>query len=392
MEPVKTLADKSGLVISITAYAYQRMRYLVQNVDAEVAWFGTVTRENNTFTIDEIYLPNQEVTASSVNAGAEEMSGLLPEIIEKYGEEKALQDIIPNMRAFCHSHHKMDTFWSATDENGINGLANSQFLVSLVLNRAGNILGRVDLFTPVRVTLDKVPVLIDFDSTCDELDAEIEAKVTEKKYMAAAITPVHGKPWKPGIVPTYGAYGAYGSAYDENGAFSGYGGSDAGYNAYGQLQLGEEIDIVEKDKTKKNKKNKSIDLVSCYSLPYLASKVTPELKPLEAMIRRSTSREGCVRDIITLLYASNYMSHSILERKDELAEMFNDILNSAITTVLSPAIQFEIASMIEMFADEELLKTKDPNMAVKGCTIAAAHKLCDFIFSIKASNTHCPKP
>jgi hypothetical protein len=377
MKPVKTEADKSEVSINITAYAYQRMRYLVQNVDAEVAWFGTVTRDGSIFTIDEIFVPEQEVTASSVNAGAEEMSSLVPEIIEKYGEEKALNDIIPNMRAFCHSHHKMATFWSNTDEDGINGLANSQFLVSLVLNRDGNILGRVDLFSPLRVTLDKVNVCIDFDSTCDELAEEIKNKVTEKVFTPAKTT--YNSYQKPGSTPKRYGYSGYG----------GYSGS--GYGAYGAYDSElPGLDPIDDDKSKKE--TSVITTVSVYALPSAETKVTPELKPLEKLLRKSNAKGKPRRDLIFLIYASNYMNHSLVERKDELAEMFNDIMNTAETTVLSSSIQFEIASMLDMFADEEILVTKDPNDAVKGCTIASAHKLCDFIFKVKASETFCPRP
>ena len=178
---IKVSGQTSGFTITMSAYVYQRMRYLVDNVDAEVAWLGTVEKKGNAFNITEIYVFNQEVTGSSVSAESDDIAALTNELIEKQGKEKTLMDIVPNLRAFCHSHHTMKTFWSATDEDGIDGLGNSQFLISLVLNRAGSMLGRVDFFAPHRIIILDVPVSIDYAADFDDLELDIKDKVSIQK-------------------------------------------------------------------------------------------------------------------------------------------------------------------------------------------------------------------
>ena len=64
------------------------------------------------------------------------------------------------VRAWIHSHGSMEAYWSAQDEACIAGMATDSFLLSIVVNKRGDYRCRVDLFQPVRVTLDNVPVRV----------------------------------------------------------------------------------------------------------------------------------------------------------------------------------------------------------------------------------------
>ena len=82
------------------------------------------------------------------------------------------------VRAWIHSHGDMKTFWSHTDEDCIEGLANDGLLVSLVVNKTGDYRCRVDLFKPIRITVDQVPVVVRVRSPL--LRAECAKEFTQK--------------------------------------------------------------------------------------------------------------------------------------------------------------------------------------------------------------------
>ena len=60
------------------------------------------------------------------------------------------------VRAWVHSHGSLGVFWSEQDEDCIAGLANESFLVSIVVNKRHELRCRLDLFHPVRITIDEL--------------------------------------------------------------------------------------------------------------------------------------------------------------------------------------------------------------------------------------------
>ena len=78
------------------------------------------------------------------------------------------------VRAWIHSHGNLGTFWSDQDEECIAGLANESFMVSLVVNKRHDANCRLDLFAPVRLTVDEVDLEVrapslDLRSECERL-------------------------------------------------------------------------------------------------------------------------------------------------------------------------------------------------------------------------------
>lgn len=94
------------------------------------------------FTIDEFYLLPQEVTGGSIDFKGEDLS----ELIERLAKENKIQ----NLRGSWHSHVNMSVFYSTTDEDAIKKYRKNNpdlpWLVSLVLNKKGKVLPRVDIF------------------------------------------------------------------------------------------------------------------------------------------------------------------------------------------------------------------------------------------------------
>ena len=150
----------------------ERITHFVDLAKGEVSCLGLVDKDGENLIIREIFLPRQACSSSSTEMDQEDVAKLLLDL-ENNGKDQR------SLRLWLHSHADMDTFWSTTDTDTIEELCNDGFLVSIVTNKAGKILTRVDVFNPFRFTMDKVttePMLPDFGLR-DECEAEIKAKV-----------------------------------------------------------------------------------------------------------------------------------------------------------------------------------------------------------------------
>jgi hypothetical protein len=72
--------------------------------------------------------------------------------------ELAAEGVEGQLRAWVHSHADMEVFWSNTDDRCIEGLQGNPYTVSVVVNRKGDVRARIDVFHPIRVVIDDVPV------------------------------------------------------------------------------------------------------------------------------------------------------------------------------------------------------------------------------------------
>ena len=173
-------------VIYFAVEAYQKMRLWVEMAKGEVSWLGVISEVRDKdddlegFLIEDIHLLHQ--TCSSANTVLDEQS------VAKFLTEMAMKgEDTSRIKAWIHSHGNLKVFWSSVDEQCISGLANSSYLVSVVVNKDGQMLGRVDMFKPFHVTINDMPVTIHFQPNA-ALDAqcrkEFREKVTEQVPLA----------------------------------------------------------------------------------------------------------------------------------------------------------------------------------------------------------------
>jgi hypothetical protein len=101
--------------ILISDHAYRRMCLIVEMAPKEVGWLGTVDRmPSGNFYIDEIFVPEQEVTGAETDPTDEGQFKVMNELAEM-GEEGMKK--IERLRFWGHSHVFMGTSPSGTDEN-----------------------------------------------------------------------------------------------------------------------------------------------------------------------------------------------------------------------------------------------------------------------------------
>jgi len=152
----------------------QRIRHYTDLAGGEVSGLGTVEEFDGGFLVDKVFLPKQSCTPAGTTLDEDAVATLLLEL-EAAGEDSG------RLRFWYHSHAHHEVFWSQTDEECIEGLANGDYVLSLVTNKRGAMLARLDIFRPTRMTVDDIPISVKAidDDLRDICQAEISDRVAE---------------------------------------------------------------------------------------------------------------------------------------------------------------------------------------------------------------------
>ena len=152
----------------------QRIRHYTDLADGEVSGLGTIEEFDGGFLVDNVYLPKQTCSPGGTTLDDDAVATLLMEL-DAAGEDSG------RLRFWWHSHAHHDVFWSQTDEDCIEGLANGDYVLSLVVNKRGAMLARLDIFRPARITVDHVPVSVRArdDALRERCASELAANLTE---------------------------------------------------------------------------------------------------------------------------------------------------------------------------------------------------------------------
>lgn len=149
------------------------MRVWTQAAEGEFSCFGVVHKaeDSGLITVEKFFLPQQTCSGAHTSPARESMGALMTELV------RAGYDV-SSLRCWAHSHADMNTFWSNEDADTIEQMNNGEWLLSIVTNKDGRFLARLDIYAPFRVTLDKLP--IKYQSTLphdEELERELHSKV-----------------------------------------------------------------------------------------------------------------------------------------------------------------------------------------------------------------------
>jgi len=167
------------IAVFIDGEVWAKLRHWIKlSGDNEVSCLGLIDeiKDGERITallVSEIYLLEQTVSGGDTELEDKAVANLMIQLAAEGIDTSKL-------KCWIHSHANMRVFWSSTDEECCSLLANDSYSVSIVTNLRGDLLTRVDIYHPFRVTLNKVPTQI--HCTCSkELEelysAEFEAKV-----------------------------------------------------------------------------------------------------------------------------------------------------------------------------------------------------------------------
>lgn len=167
--------------LTIPSSVFKRLRAYVLAVPTEISFLGKVLKQNNhNIILEDIFLLPQVVGGAHTVLDKESLGQFYDAIMQK-GEDPS------PWRAWIHSHADMQAFYSTTDENTIESFdlerPDDNWFLSIVVNRAGTLIPRIDIFSPYRTTI----MNIEWDVVFDQKDIEenIQKEIKEKVVKSA---------------------------------------------------------------------------------------------------------------------------------------------------------------------------------------------------------------
>lgn len=131
------LEAKEVLRLRIMSDVYRKMFYYVNSTSSEVSGFGKVKIKGNNFDVTDIKIFKQNGSAGGTTIEADTLAKFLSLLARK---GKKLQD----WKLWWHSHPDFETYFSGIDTGTISELSNGSVLISLCINKFGDMVARKD--------------------------------------------------------------------------------------------------------------------------------------------------------------------------------------------------------------------------------------------------------
>ena len=174
-------------VVTPSVYYSQKvwavMWHIIHKCPKEVGWMGYVTKIGHDYLVEEIFLPEQIVSAAETDISPDAMATLTLELIKR--------DMDPEKMIYWgHSHVNMGVSPSGQDETQIDlMLQNAPVFIRAIHNKRGE--GKVDVFdTTQGVVFQAVHHDVHIPALTDEqvvyLDELIKSNVKDRVYVAPA--------------------------------------------------------------------------------------------------------------------------------------------------------------------------------------------------------------
>ena len=167
------------MIINFDNEAFLKLKYFVTLATGEVSGFGRTNIVGNKIFVKDIIVLEQQVSSASTVIEEETISAFLQDLIER--EENPAE-----WNVWWHSHGSMPAFWSVTDDRTIEEMQ-MPWTLSVVASKGEEeveLVCRIDVFDPSRLTFDEIPWAYSLDS--EEIlgwcDAELREKVKEVRF------------------------------------------------------------------------------------------------------------------------------------------------------------------------------------------------------------------
>lgn len=172
----------AGIKVQVDANAMQKLWLWTDFARGEVSCLGLVdevvstdTGRTTSLVVTDFYLVKQQCSYEETDMDTGDVARLIAEL-----ESKGVDSC--KLRCWAHSHGTMGVFWSGQDETCISGLANNEWLLSLVVNKRRDTQMRLDLFHPAHLYLADITWEVKYqlvDGLAEACFSEFKAKVQE---------------------------------------------------------------------------------------------------------------------------------------------------------------------------------------------------------------------
>lgn len=158
--------------IIIKLSALLKMKGYVEHCDNEIAWLGLVEKDGTTYTIVDVDLMQQDVSAATAEIHEKGLQEYAERFISKEDYET-----LSKIRLWGHSHVNMDTTPSTTDEETFAEYGeNCEYFIRIIANKKGKLtVDFIDMIEDLR--FDNVPWEVEYpDDIVDLLNRIDETK------------------------------------------------------------------------------------------------------------------------------------------------------------------------------------------------------------------------
>lgn len=178
--------------IFITPFAFQKLKLYTVLCPAEISGLGLVELREDRFVVTDVFILPQRVTPADTELEAQHLCEFLSQYIAQ-GKDPA------SLKVWWHSHGEMDLDWSETDRGTIEAFP-GEYLISLVGNKNGEFVCRLDVFAPSREVIDGLDLvpLEGSEEDADGLEAlrqVVQVEINEKVKFSLPIDPQEFQEW-----------------------------------------------------------------------------------------------------------------------------------------------------------------------------------------------------
>lgn len=161
--------------IIIPSDVYKRLRTYVLAIDTEISFLGKVEQKDDVLLVNDFVLLKQQVSYANTILDKEELGKFYESLMNK-GENPS------NWKVWIHSHASMSAIFSQTDEDTIKSfdleIPTDNWFLSIVVNHAGDLNARIDIFSPIHLTVQRLEWDISFDDPI--LVQKVQTEIAEK--------------------------------------------------------------------------------------------------------------------------------------------------------------------------------------------------------------------
>jgi len=169
--------------VLVSREAYEDMFVIVEEADKEIGFLGTVRKVGKDFLIEEVFLFEQEVHATTCEITPDGLAKVAQELISSRPDG---MDICNRLCFWGHSHVNMGTSPSGQDEAQLEELASNaeEFFIRAILNKSGRMEFTIALVSLGIIIKDAEWELYEpaDENRRERWRREIAAKVREVKY------------------------------------------------------------------------------------------------------------------------------------------------------------------------------------------------------------------
>lgn len=160
--------------IVLSYQAYSKLHHYTQSAIGEISGIGKVSFNKSIFRIEDVKIFRQKASSASTSLDTEKLAQFMVELISK-GEDHSKWNL------WWHTHGNMTAGWSNVDDKNIESHTKDNYLVSICLDKDGQVVGRVD----EKSKEANIKVWVEADPQYQKaISIEVNEKVTHSDIMA----------------------------------------------------------------------------------------------------------------------------------------------------------------------------------------------------------------